>query len=273
MTELVTGVGILTGLALAFAVLLAAASVVLRVDEDPRLGKVTDMLPGTNCGACGQPGCAAFARALVAGEAAPGGCTVSSPPAREAVAAFLGIDVGAVVERVARLRCAGSEGRVGQLAEYHGLSTCRGASMVGGGGRACAWGCLGLGDCEVACDFSAITMARGLPHVDPVACTACGDCVTACPLDLFEIAPLDHALHVACASPLTGEDARSRCRVACDGCGRCAADAPPGVIEMVDGLPRIHWSAERPTERATWRCPTGAIVWQPESPARRSHAS
>jgi RnfABCDGE-type electron transport complex B subunit len=254
---------IMTGLGVVFATLLATADYFLKVEEDPRLEEVEDLLPGNNCGACGEPGCQAFAGKLVKGEVAPSKCTVSSEDALVEIANLLGVDVGAQEKRVARLKCAGGEGLVGELAAYRGISSCRAAVIVDGGGQACTWGCLGLGDCELACTFDAITMNwEGLPTVNVDTCTACGDCVDVCPLDLFTIEPLANQLFVQCNSPLTGEAARSRCSVACDACGRCAADAPAGAIEIVDGLPIINWDNEkRPTQSATWRCPTGAIVW------------
>jgi len=101
-----------------------------------------------------------------------------------------------------------------------------------------------------------------LPVVDPVACTACGDCVDACPKDLFVLVPETQKLFVQCNSPMIGEEATRACSVACNACGRCAIDAPPGAIEMVGGLPRLHWDApEPPNAQAAWRCPTHAIVW------------
>ena len=60
----VLALGALT-LALAFA--LSTASRRLRVIEDPRIDVVDAMLPRANCGACGYPGCRAFAEAVVAG--------------------------------------------------------------------------------------------------------------------------------------------------------------------------------------------------------------
>ncbi len=263
MEPVITAAIIMTGLGVVFASILATADHLLRVEEDPRLEQVEGMLPGNNCGACGEPGCQAFAGRLVRGEVAPGKCTVSTEEALVQIAGFLGVDVGGEEKRVARLKCAGGEGLVADLAAYNGISSCRGAVVVDGGGRACTWGCLGLGDCETACTFDAIHMNwEGLPQVDPNLCTACGDCVGACPLDLFTVVPMSHNPFVQCNSPLTGEAARSRCPVACDACGRCAADAPAGVIEIVNGLPVIHYDREeKPTQRSTWRCPTGAITW------------
>ncbi len=262
MSSVLTAVLIMAGLGLSFAGVLAVAYRFLRVEEDPVLAEVSTLLPGTNCGACGFPGCGGFASALVGGAAQPAGCTVADAGTRVSIAEVLGVDVGEAIERIARLRCAGREGLVPQVAEYRGDRTCRGAMVAGGGGRACSWGCLGLADCDRACTFDAIHMdAGGLPVVSAELCTACGDCVDACPLDLFIVERADQQLFVQCASLLSGDEARARCEVACDACGRCASDAP-AAVSMVGGLPVIDWSATpAPTEAATWRCPTGAIVW------------
>jgi Fe-S-cluster-containing hydrogenase component 2 len=101
-----------------------------------------------------------------------------------------------------------------------------------------------------------------LPVVSDDTCTACGDCVVACPKDLFSLHPVSHRLWVACKNQLHGEAAEAECEVACTACARCAADAPGGLITMVDNLAvvdytRNHLATRVPIER----CPTGAIVW------------
>ena len=246
-----------------FGIALAVANRFLRVEEDPRIELVVSLLPGSNCGACGEPGCQGFGEAVVAGSRAPSGCTVASADAIEAIADALGVEAGAQEKRVARLYCAGGRSMAKQVAAYEGFSSCRGAALVGGGGKGCAWGCLGLADCEVACTFDAIVINdEGLPIVDPDKCTACGDCVDSCPRDLFEILPLNHSLLVQCRAPLAGDEAREMCAVACDACGRCAQDAAPGLIEMVDNLPVVDYGAGGPARPdAVLRCPTGAIQW------------
>ncbi len=265
MQELATATVIMGGLGAFFGIGLAVAHRFLRVAEDPRLEVVCDQLPGSNCGACGQAGCRAFAETLLQGVNKPSRCSVASPDIVEAIAAFLGVDPGREERRVARLHCAGGLGAARQVAAYEGYASCSAAHLVGGGGKGCAWGCLGLADCDHACDFDAITMnAERLPVVNVDTCTACGDCVTACPRDLFEILPIGHALLVQCKAPLEGEAARAVCRVACDGCGRCAADAAPGLIRMDNNLPIVDYSAGGPARaNATHRCPTGAIRWVP----------
>jgi Na+-translocating ferredoxin:NAD+ oxidoreductase subunit B len=254
---------ILGGLGLAFGALIALANRRFHVDEDPRVDAVTEMLPGSNCGACGQAGCRAFAEALVQGAVEPAGCTVMGPADRADVAAFLGVDAGEAVKRVARLLCAGGSDVAPRKALYHGLQSCAAAVAVGGGGKGCAWGCLGLADCAVSCDFDAIRMSdEGLPVVDVEKCTACNDCVEACPLGLFTVMPLDHRLVVQCRSLLEGEAATAVCSVACNACGRCVADAAPGLIEIRQGLAVIDYARIGEAQpAAAARCPTGAILW------------
>jgi Na+-translocating ferredoxin:NAD+ oxidoreductase RNF subunit RnfB len=259
LNEIATAGGIMFGVALTFGVILAIANRKLKVYEDPRIDDVEGMLPGSNCGACGQPGCRAFAEQVVVGKQQPSGCTVSSPDGIGAIAEYLGVEAGAQNKRVARLHCAGGKSNVRRLAEYEGLSSCRAAFVVNGGGGACSWGCLGLGDCDVACTFDAIQMNdEALPVVDVDKCTACGDCVDACPLDLFRIEPLSADIIVQCNSPLAGSEATAACAVACDACGRCALDAPKDAIVMKGGLPVVQ-DAARCDITCTLRCPTGAI--------------
>ncbi len=263
MTNYLIAPAIMTGIGLLFAVILAVAYRYLKVPEDPRIEGAEDRLPGSNCGACGQPGCHAFAEKLVLGELTPAQCTVSSPEAVDALAEFLDVDPGKQEKQVARLHCAGGHGQAYQIAEYRGLESCLAASVLAGGGKGCSWGCLGLADCRDVCSFEAIAMNRdGLPLVDIDRCTACGDCVDACPRDLFEVLPLSQKLFVQCRAPLAGDMATALCRTACDACGKCAADAAPGLIRMENNLPVVDYAAGGPARRdATFRCPTGAIRW------------
>lgn len=260
---LLLAMAILGGVGLTFALLIAWASTRLRVFEDPRIDAVAGMLPGANCGACGAAGCRAFAEKVVKGERAPAGCTVSNAEGHQSIASYLGVDAGAETKRVARLHCAGGFDVAVQQAAYRGYPSCAAASAVGGGGKGCTWGCVGLGDCDVACTFHAITMSRqGLPVVDPERCTACGDCVEACPKDLFEILPVTRRLLVQCRSRMMGDAVLALCRVGCTGCGICATDADPGVVAIVDGLAVVGASSDDTgNEKAVARCPTGAIRW------------
>lgn len=262
MTGIFVSGGVMLGLGLILAGLLALANKKLHVREDPRIDVVESMLPGSNCGACGFAGCRALAEAVVSGNAAPGKCTANTPEAVERIAQFLGVDAGMQEKRVARLACAGGSSVARQQAAYWGLESCKAAALVSGGGKACAWGCLGLGDCERVCPFDAIHMnAEGLPVVDENKCTACGKCVAECPRNLFSLQPISHRLWVACQNKMRGKAAREVCAVSCGGCGLCAKDAPE-LLCMRDNLPVVDYSKpELATQDAIQRCPTGAIVW------------
>lgn len=251
------------GLGLTLAVILTLANKRLFVAEDPRIDDVEEMLPKTNCGACGCPGCRAFAEACVAGDANPAQCTVSSPDMSAFIADFLGVELGNEEKKIARLACAGGNHVARMRSAYSGMQSCRAAVAAGGGGKACSWGCLGLADCEVSCDFDAITMDRnGLPVVDEDKCVACNDCVVACPLNLFSLQPVSHRLWVACKSLAEGDEVLADCEVGCTGCARCVSDAPDGLIAIKNNLATVDYSKNALASKLPiQRCPTGAIVW------------
>jgi Na+-translocating ferredoxin:NAD+ oxidoreductase subunit B len=252
-------------LGIVLAAVLALANKKFFVYEDPRIEAVDAMLPQAQCGACGTPGCRAFAEAIVKGLRSPSGCSVNTPEANQKIADYMGIAVGAREKVVARLACAGGNHVAYRRAEYQGLKSCRAAAVAGGGGKGCAWGCIGLGDCATVCDFDAIFMdEHGLPIVMEDKCTACGDCVEICPKDLFSLHSVNEKLFVVCQSLAQGEEALKECEVACTACGRCVKDAPVGLIEIKNNLAVIDYSkySDFTVDRTPIeRCPTGAIVW------------
>ena len=65
--DILIAVGVVLGISALLGLLLAVASKYLAVKEDPRVGEVTNMLPGANCGGCGFPGCSGMADSLVNG--------------------------------------------------------------------------------------------------------------------------------------------------------------------------------------------------------------
>ena len=262
--EILIPVLILAGLGLLFGTILSVAYKKFRVYEDPRIDEIEEMLPSANCGACGQPGCRAFAESVVNLGVNPSKCTVSSLDNIQQIANYLGVEASQEEKRVARLLCAGGIEEAHNLAKYKGgISTCRGEAVVAGGSKDCSWGCLGLGDCAKVCDFDAIAMNDdGLPVVDIEKCTACNDCAEVCPKGLFELMPVSQKLIVQCKSQLEGDLAESKCSVACTACSRCVMDSAPGVISIVNNLASIDYSLNELTSPlATKRCPTDAIVW------------
>ncbi|HEY3325967.1 MAG TPA: (Fe-S)-binding protein [Novimethylophilus sp.] len=263
MTNVVIAGMFMAFLGVGLAMMLAFASRRLYVYENPQIGEVEDMLPHSNCGACGTAGCRNFAERVVAGELSPAKCTVNAPAQNQLIAKVLGIELGQEEKRIARLACAGGKHVASVKARYDGLSSCRAAAVAGGGGKACAWGCLGLADCADVCDFDAIAMNRfGLPEVNADLCTACNDCVEICPKDLFSLQPVSNKLWVACKNNADGDIAELQCEVACTACGRCVVDAPEGLIRLDNNLAVIDYAQNaQASHKPTERCPTGAIVW------------
>jgi Na+-translocating ferredoxin:NAD+ oxidoreductase RNF subunit RnfB len=253
----------MTGLGVSLAALLSAANKKLYVYEDPRIDEVEALLPRNNCGACGTAGCRAFAEAAIRGDIAPGQCTVCTPAQAQTIASLLAVTVGEQEKRVARIACAGGRQVAINRAHYAGLESCRAAHLVAGGGKGCAWGCLGFGDCVDVCDFDAIHMDPfQLPVVHDARCIACNDCIEVCPKNLISLQNESHKLWVACSNHDFGAEAEAQCEVICNACGRCVADAPAGLISINENLAVIDYTKNaRAAREAIERCPTGAIVW------------
>src|SRR5690606_29522459 len=87
-------------------------------------------------------------------------------------------------------------------------------------------------------------------------------CVTVCPKDLFSLQPVSHQLWIACKNRDAADEGEAHCEVVCTACGRCAADAPEGLIKIENNLAVIDYTKNALASRiAIERCPTGAIVW------------
>ena len=89
---------------------------------------------------------------------------------------------------------------------------------------------------------------HGLPVVDEAKCTACGDCVEACPKDLFSLHPASHRLWVACKSLEAGDELLDDCEVACTACGRCAMDAPGPDHDARTTCPVVDYDRNHETQ-------------------------
>ena len=221
-----TAILIIAGIGLVSAVVLAVADRYLSVREDPRIGLVTAALPGANCGGCGFAGCGDYARALVAGTAAPGACTAADDACAANVARILGVAATAAAERrVALVRCGGSRAKAASAGVYNGLCDCGAAAATAGGGKGCAYGCLGYGSCARVCPKNAIRIEDGLARVEKRLCIGCGKCVAACPRQLIALVPASAPLHVLCSNPEKGPAVRRVCSVGCIGCRLCEKNA------------------------------------------------
>jgi Na+-translocating ferredoxin:NAD+ oxidoreductase subunit B len=247
------------GLGIFFAGALAIADRKLRVEEDPRINAVNDVLPGANCGACGEAGCQAFAVSVVEGRQEVNGCPVGGADTAEAVATVMGVDAGDTVKIVARVHCRGGKGLVQEKATYEGPQKCSARILVAGGEHSCMWGCVGGGDCVEACSFDAIFMNEaGLPEIIDELCTGCGACARACPRNVIEMHPNTREHFVFCRSHDDPKTSRKTCKVACIGCGICTRKVEDSA-SMDNGLAVIDYEKLNPAIVPFEKCPTGAI--------------
>jgi len=149
--------GAVLGLALGIAARQFAVAV------DPLIGDIEAMLPGSNCGQCGQPGCAGAARAIAAREAPVTCC----PSGGKALAAMLASKLGITLD----LTSVVDEGpKQAMVAEEICIGCCR---------------------CLKACPTDAIVgAAKQIHNVIREACTGCGNCVERCPTEAVTMKPV-----------------------------------------------------------------------------------
>ena len=110
---------------LILAIILIFSSKIFKVETDERVAELTEILPGANCGGCGFPGCAQFAKALVDEKAPLDGCSVGGADTASKVANYLGKVAPPQKERTrAYIFCHGHEGIAKTNKVYNGAETC-----------------------------------------------------------------------------------------------------------------------------------------------------
>lgn len=263
--SLIWTVVILTCLGLLLAVLLYLLAKKFKVDEDPRIDDVEKTMPGANCGGCGFAGCRAFAEAAVKADTLDGiFCPVGGNDVMKKVAAILGREVKDKAPMVAVVRCNGACEFRPKTNVYDGVSSCKVKAALYAGDTACAYGCLGCGDCVSACEFGALSMdpETGLPVVDESKCTSCGACVKACPKNLIELrakGPRGMRVYVSCMNHDKGPVAKKACAASCIGCGLCVKTCTHNAISLTDNLAYIDFEKCKLCRECEAVCPTGAI--------------
>jgi Na+-translocating ferredoxin:NAD+ oxidoreductase RNF subunit RnfB len=246
------------------AVILYFVSQKFKVEEDPRIETITEVLPGANCGGCGYAGCHALAEAIVRTGTSKGiTCTAGGSEVAAKVAEIMGEKAEASAPKKAVVRCNGSCGNAPAKYHYDSAQTCAYANMLGAGESGCAFGCLGMGDCVRACGFGGIAIdpESGLPSIHPERCVACGSCVKACPRQIIEIRTLlnENIIFVACRNQEKGGEAKKNCSAACIGCKKCEKNCPQAAITVENNLAHINDALCNGCGTCLANCPTGAI--------------
>jgi electron transport complex protein RnfB len=253
------------GLGSGFALVLLIASVKLKVEVDPKVEQIHEALPNLDCGACGFAGCGQYAKAVLANPELLGRCAPGGPETSAKIADVLSLQVSdSGPQQKPIVRCHARVADKTVYAKYQGIQTCISANALANV-QACAFGCLGFGDCTTACKFDALHIVDGLAVVDYEKCTGCTACSKACPRNLIEMVPFhsENMMIVACNSKETGKSTRSICKVGCIGCGICAKQTD--IFSVEDNLARIDYARYEPneqTETAMEKCPTKVIIYR-----------
>ena len=169
-TSVLPAIGVATGLAVVLGAALGWAATRLRPDADRLVDSIDALLPQTQCGQCGHPGCRPYAEAIAAGEpinkCPPGGQATINALADLLLLEALALDA------------------------EHGEEKPRTVAFIREDE------CIGCTKCIQACPVDAILGAAKQMHtVIASECTGCDLCVEPCPVDCIEMRPVPATPH------------------------------------------------------------------------------
>lgn len=257
---------VLGGIGVIAAILLYFISRRFNVVEDPRIGEVEELLPGANCGGCGRSGCHDFAVACVNADTLEGlVCPASGSEVMKRIGEIVGLAASEATPKVAVLKCNGTCDVRPRVARYDGAASCAVLAMAGTGEGTCPFGCLGCGDCVVACNYDAVRInpETGLAEFDDEKCVGCGACVKACPRHIIELrnkGPRGMRVWVACSNTEKGAVSMKECKVSCIGCSKCVKVCSHDAITVTNNLSYIDFNKCKLCRKCVDVCPTHAIL-------------
>ena len=230
------------GLALILSCGLVIANEKLKVQKDPRVEEIAELLPNINCGACGFSGCYGYAESIVQNKIGIDICALGGREVTKKIAEIMQLEAAEKEEQIAIIGCQGGSKEAKRRFQYQGINSCRAVNLVAGGNKACIYGCLGLGDCVKVCPFKAIKMNNDcLPVVDEEICAGCGLCMKACPKTIISLISKTQEVYLGCVSQDKGKVVKESCSVGCFGCSLCASPkiTPHESIVIKENLPMI----------------------------------
>ena len=160
----------LVGLAILFGALLGFAAEKFKVEGDPIVEQLDELLPQTQCGQCGFPGCRPYAESIANGDdinkCPPGGQSTIN-----AIANLLDVPAPEL------------DAEHGEESEVKTVAYIREDE------------CIGCTKCIQACPVDAILGAAKLMHtVIADECTGCDLCVEPCPVDCIDMLPVEETI-------------------------------------------------------------------------------
>ncbi len=170
MSAILIAIFVLLGLAVVFGLILGYAAVKFKVEGNPIVDQIDEILPQTQCGQCGYPGCRPYAEAIANGEAI-NKCPPGGQSTIEALAGLL--DVEAI-----------------PLDAEHGEESVKTVAYIREDE------CIGCTKCIQACPVDAILGAAKQMHTVIISeCTGCDLCVEPCPVDCIDMLPIETTLN------------------------------------------------------------------------------
>ncbi len=155
----------LVGLGAAFGALLGYAAVRFKAEGNPLADQINAILPQTQCGQCGHPGCRPYAEAIANEGEAINKCPPGGQAGVQALADLLDVEAP-------------------ELDAEHGEESEKQVAFI----REAE--CIGCTKCVQACPVDAILGAAKQMHtVIASECTGCDLCVEPCPVDCIEMHP------------------------------------------------------------------------------------
>ena len=160
----------LVGLGILFGALLGFAAEKFKVEGDPIVEQLDELLPQTQCGQCGFPGCRPYAESIANGDAI-NKCPPGGQATINAIANLLDVPAPEL------------DAEHGEEAEVKTVAFIREDE------------CIGCTKCIQACPVDAILGAAKLMHtVIADECTGCDLCVEPCPVDCIDMLPVEETL-------------------------------------------------------------------------------
>jgi electron transport complex protein RnfB len=156
----------LSVMAVVFGLILGFAAIRFKVEGDPLVDRIDALLPQTQCGQCGFPGCRPYAEAIAGGKADINQC----PPGGEATILAL----ADLLDREPK-----------PLNPENGVEKPKSVAIIDEAR------CIGCTLCIQACPVDAIVGAAKHMHtVIAEECTGCNLCVPPCPVDCIDMVPV-----------------------------------------------------------------------------------
>ena len=161
-----TAILVMAGIAIVLGLTLGYAAIRFKVEGDPLVEKIDAILPQTQCGQCGFPGCKPYAEAIANGEADINQCPPGGEEGVRKLADLLGREFK-------------------PRSEEHGVEKPKSIAVID------EQVCIGCTLCIQACPVDAIVGAAKQMHtvVEPL-CTGCELCVAPCPVDCIAMVPV-----------------------------------------------------------------------------------